>query len=279
MLRLKYTVIHYELNGGLSVNKKDVKSTRDLSKYLSTINSQDKLYHFTTFESLLEIVYGKCLKLNNVNCLNDKKESYFSDNRNYYIFSMTGNQEYVSMWQMYGKPSGIKIRIDFPKSSLTRCFNKGNIYYYNKGDLVHFYSMTKPLFEIKDEPQLCELKDVVYLNKLTSEYNHKERPFVNIKFDEKDIRELAGCIKYSIWEFERETRLIVKPDGSKETSNPEGDLLIDSVFLKVDDMFIKDINVTFNPWISGKMKDKLKLVLDDLGISSEDSSYDGQIDI
>ena len=160
-----------------------------------------------------------------------------------------------------------------------RCFKKENIYYYKNDYLVNFYSIATRLFEIKDAPQLCECKDVVYLNKITNEYNHKERPFGNILFNEKDIKELAGCIKYSIWEFERETRLIVKPDGTNETSNSEGDLLIPSVFLKLDDMFIHDINVTFNPWISEKMKDKLKLILNDMGISSGDSLYDGQIEI
>lgn len=261
------------------MNKKDVKTIRDLSKYLTEINKQTRLYHYTTFESLLELVAGKSLKLNNANLLNDKKESYFCDYRNYYIFSMTGKQEYVSMWQMYGKPSGIKIRIDFSKTSLLKCFNKDNIYYYNHGNMVHFYSMTKPLFEIKDAPQLCELKDVVYLNKDTSQYNHKERPFNDISFHEEDINVMAGCIKYNIWEFERETRLIVKPDGSRDISDSNGNLIIDSVYLKIDDSFVKDINVTFNPWITVKMKEKLKSILDDMGISSSSSSYDGQIDI
>lgn len=118
------------------MNKRDVKNAKDLSKYLSCINSQKRL---------LEIIANKSLKLNNVIFLNDKKEAFFCHNRNYYIFSMTSEQEYVSMWQMYGKPSGIKIRIDFSKEKLLKCLDKKNIYYYETGNKRAFYYLQKKI--------------------------------------------------------------------------------------------------------------------------------------
>lgn len=254
------------------INKSSVSNETELLGYLKQQTKDNKrLYHYTSFDSLLYILKGKAFRLTRTDLLNDRKEKDFSGKHDYYVMSMTGDKEYVSMWSMYGKKSGIKIRIDFPLNLFEKCFVEQNI--YSDGECkTRYYSSTKRLFDPSPSPTIekCAIRDVVYLNKARTQYIHNEKPFPSIKASEPGIEELAGFIKYDAWEFERETRARVYCDPY----NKDGD----HVFVALSDELISDIRVTFNPWISDSMKDEMSAILAKRGIMSRNSGFDGQVD-
>lgn len=247
--------------------KRDVKTEEVLLDYLGEqANRATRFYHYTTYDTLLAILHGKSFRLSKTYLLNDKKEREFSGDTDCFVMSMSTDKEYVSMWSMYGRPSGIKIRIDFDPKLFKVCFKKERI--YEDPELrIRYFPTTKPLFD--DNIEYCSLKDVVYLDKTRTEYRHRGDPFSGITASESGIKKLGGFIKYDAWEFEREIRAKVlvwdKPD-------------VDYVYVSLTDELIKSIRVTFNPWISKNMKKEISQALSKHGISCIDSGFDGQVD-
>ena len=122
--------------------------------------AQQRLYHYTTLAALLEMVNSGYLRFSNVAYLNDKKEEDFSHGRHLYIMSFTGENEYTSMWSIYGEEKEIKIRMDFPVRDFLSCFDKRNV--YNREENYNW--KTRQLIDIPTNP-LCELCYVMYMNK------------------------------------------------------------------------------------------------------------------
>ena len=127
----------------MPIAKKDVKTVNDLQCYLQEqTNKADRLYHYTTYESLLCILKNKCFRLSRMDLLNDKAEIKLGKSNEHirnYIMSFTREKEYVSMWAMYGKASGIKLRLDFPKEQ----FSKATL-----SQFFHFRVDQLPVFTI-----------------------------------------------------------------------------------------------------------------------------------
>lgn len=246
--------------------KKSVYNEDDLLRYLGDkASAVDRLYHFTTYDSLLAVLAGKSFRLTRTSLLNDKKEREFSGSSDCFVMSMTSDKEYISMWSMYGRASGIKIRIDFSRKLFSHCFVEDNI--YSDADLkIKYFAPASTGGKILNG---CSLKDIVYIDKSLTEYRHREKPFVGLKASETGIKKLGGFIKFDAWEFEREIRARVLDIGTPD---------IDYVFVSLTDDLVKDIRVTFNPWISTKMKSEITKSLSSMGVSSQDSDFDGQMD-
>lgn len=252
-----------------TIKKSDVTNETELLEYLGKQpKSGSRLYHYTSFDSLLFILNGKAFRLSRTALLNDKKEKEFCGKHDFYVMSMTGDKEYVSMWSMYGRASGIKVRIDFSCELFKDCFNRNNVY-QDPDCRIPYYHRSKPLFTASPAAiEECALKDVVYLNKDRTEYIHKGNAFSSISATEAGIEQLGGFIKYDAWEFERETRARVYCDPRK---------VLDHVFVAISDELVNDIRVTFNPWLSSRMKEELGTSLKKWGIVCKDSGFDGQI--
>lgn len=251
------------------MKKRDVTNESELLEYLDGKAAlRDRLYHYTSFDSFLFILKDKAFRLSRTSLLNDKKEKEFCGNKDFYVMSMTTDKEYVSMWSMYGRPSGIKIRIDFSVSLFKECFDSKNIY-RDSDCKIRYYYHSRPLFPLPPPAiERCALKDVVYLNRDRSEYRHNGNHFPSIQVSEKGIEQLGGFIKYDAWEFEKETRARVYYEADKDC---------DYVYVAISDELLRDIKVTFNPWLSIGMKEELRASLKKWGIVCRDSGFDGQI--
>ena len=247
--------------------KKNVKTESDLLLYHGEKATESRrLYHYTTYDSLLAILSGKSFRLSKTSLLNDKKEREFSGFNDCFVMSLTAEKEYISMWSMYGRASGIKTRIDFSQDLFSKCFVEKNI--YADPDLkTRYLPLTPSLFGEKSE--YCALKDVVYLDKTRTEYRHRENAFQSISASEKGIEQLGGFIKHDAWEFEREIRARVLDVGKAD---------INHVYIALTNELLKDIRVTFNPWISSNMKNEISTALLKRGIRCINSDYDGQVD-
>ena len=122
------------------MNKKDVQMSEDLQIYLQECaEKSDRLYHFTTLESILCIIRNHSFRLTRMDLMNDKAEKNLGNQRDQsknYVMSYTRDKEYVSMWAMYGNPSGIKLRLDFDRRALQRCINDNFFFDSEKNNLI-----------------------------------------------------------------------------------------------------------------------------------------------
>lgn len=261
------------------IKKSEVYSADDLKMYLSQKATQNnRLYHYTTYEALLSILSNKSFRLSRLDLMNDKAETslgFHDDSFKNYSMSFTQGKEYVSMWAMYGKSSGIKLRLDFDNKVFSKMPKE-----------LFMDSQKKNKISIANSPSLwdqsynsypIQLSDVVYLDKKDKSLRHNARPFESgIIGDDNTIEEMTGFIKYDAWEFEKETRLKVKLSEDRLSV----DMLPKHIFVVISDELIKTFHITFNPWMSPLMKNEIKESLKRVAgyaISFDDSDDDGEI--
>lgn len=255
------------------------------NKAINLKSGNERLYHYTTFESVMKIIQDHTFRLTRTDLLNDKAEMKIGNKEkaiHHYIMSMTEAKEYISMWAMYGRPSGIKLRLDFSKLELLKIINQSNqssIYsndYYSRvevdkdGIIQCSPNKIHNLFGI-DMLYPIRFAHVAYINKEKNKLRCNNRPFRSFKVDEKSIDDLTGFSKYDAWEFEKEIRLLVHLDNNEPTH----------IYLPITDDLINSFSITFNPWISEEMKEVIKQELNQLAgtkLSYRNSSNNGEVD-
>jgi len=241
----------------LAISKANVKTLGDLREYIADrTQSRDRLYHYTTYESLVMILTQRCFRISHLNLLNDRAEQTLTQDAvrmDSYIMSFSHDpKEYVSMWALYGKPSGIKLRVDFPAKALIKSID-GN--FYTDSDRREKISLD----EICPDPVTnrgFSISDVVYYDKDKNTLSHNTRPFTNLAVDRNMVQSLAGFVKYDAWEFEKETRLRLLLHGGG--SHPQ------YIYAGIDDPFVREIGVCYNPWISDSLRNELQISIDRL---------------
>lgn len=233
-----------------SLKKDDVSNAIELFQYINK-KGVDRIYHYTTFESLITIIKNRSFRLTRLDLLNDKAEqtliSGFETDQNYIISFCNNEKEYVSMWAMYGKSSGIKVRLDFSSKNIEQ--NSFDNYFFDA-------NLTKniPIKSGKGMPFLdrdIQVSDVVYLDKDKNSIKHNTNPFLKLSVDESLKKQLSGFLKYDAWEFEKERRLKVTLNDDHQKNSPQ------YIFLKLPDDFFSDFSVTYNPWISMLLQEEL----------------------
>lgn len=264
----------------MTINKKEVRTSNDLQQYLQeSAKKSDRLYHYTTFESLICIIRNKCFRLSRMDLLNDRAEIKLGNkdrHLQYYIMSLTRDKEYISMWAMYGKPSGIKLRLDFDRDKFANAIN--NNFYFDSGLENRIPLMDAPktnLFAKKD----FLISDIVYLDKSSMALRHNENAFPMIGADDHIINEMTGFIKYDAWEFEREVRLRTRLQGYDLDNSNHGNTPR-YIFAGINETLISDFGITFNPWISSELKEEIKKSLNALTgceLKYADSQNDGEV--
>lgn len=163
-------------------------------------------------------------------------------------------REYVSMWAMYGKPSGIKLRIDFPSKLFNESINNNFYFDSNCMDRISVYQMSSDPITKKD----YKISDVICYDKSDNKLQYNTSSIDNLAVDDRVIQELAGFIKYSAWEFERETRLRVLLNDN----NNDGHLQY--IYARLNNQVIREFKITYNPWISSSLQSELQISIDRL---------------
>jgi len=233
-----------------SLKKDDVKNASELFQFINR-RSSGRIFHYTTYESLITIIKSQSFRLTRLDLLNDKAEqtliSGFETDQNYIMSFCNSEKEYVSMWAMYGKSSGIKIRLDLSSKNLERV--SFDNYFFDS-------NLTKniPINSGKGTPFLdrdIQLSDVVYLDKDTNSIKHNNNPFPNLVVDESLKKQLSGFLKYDAWEFEKERRLKITLNDDHQKNSPQ------YIFMKLPDDFFSDFSITYNPWVSKLLQEEL----------------------
>lgn len=260
------------------MNKKDVKTCDELQQYLQEQSCKsDRLFHYTTYDSLICIIKNKCVRLSRMDLMNDKAEQTLGRQDQHlknYIMSFTRDKEYVSMWAMYGKPSGIKIRIDFSRALFEKAINRN---FYEDAALLKKIPLETDKYPGNFNKKGYLISDVIYLDKSSYQLRHNEKEFSSIKADTLIINEMTGFIKYDAWEFEREIRLRALMQHDIHRSLPD---VPKYIFAKINEELIRDLHITFNPWISKELKEEIQKSADALAsyhLSYSESQNDGEI--
>lgn len=281
------------------LNKQDefnqIKSEREIYEYLSKKaigdGEQDlRLYHYTNFENLVSIISHKTFKLTRSDKLNDKVEQRIGNTDhiwNNYVMSMTGDKEYISMWSMYGKKSGIKLRLDFSRNELIKVITQYNNCPDNCNNFLSIDTnqtiklQEKFSYNLFDKEFLCDnpirFAYVAYFDKKKRKLKFNDKTFNAFQVCESKIEDLTGFIKYDAWEFEKEIRLFVKISDSNygESYKPE------CIYLPITEDLIKTFSITFSPCLSNEIKNIVIKQLNELAncaLKYKDSDNDGEID-
>lgn len=258
---------------------KDVTDSRDLQIFLQEqAEKQTRLYHYTTLENILCIIKNKCFRLTRMDLMNDKAEKYLGkqkDRSECYVMSLTKKKEYISMWAMYGRSSGIKLRLGFNRKMLWEAINENFFFDNNRGKRINL--LTSSHLDIFSKAGWL-LSDIVYLDKNKHLLKHNGKTLLNITHVDQAVEDVAGFVKYDAWEFEKETRLRVNLRSSindyKESDFPE------HIYAGINEKLIQTFRVTFSPWLSSELKDVVRNSLREMAgfeIPCQDSENDGEI--
>lgn len=216
--------------------------------------------HYTSFESLLMILRNRSLRLTRYDLMNDIAEKQLSkcvDGESRYIISFTGTtSESVAMWALYGKHSGMKLRLECSRSSLIHTAD--NNFYFDpvQTDKIGLYQVDKVANDYTKKT--FSLSDVVYYDRKRNKLRLSGKPLNEITVTDVTIKELAGTVKYDAWEYEKETRLsVILRENSRRKD-------IRYVYLGLSDDFIKKLTITYSPWTSLEMIEELSKVIDTL---------------
>lgn len=241
-------------------------------------NDNTVLSHYTTYENLIYILKSRKIRLSEISTLNDKTEEIINGclhGEKRYVFCMTYSQsESVAMWSLYGKASGIKIKISFPQGALA----KGITEFYpkdtNEESIPH-----KCFVKDNNRNKLFSIRDMTYYDKSNKRILYKGAKIENLELQQDQCRIFSGYVKYNAWEFEKEVRLSAVLNGSFERC--EGELASQKyIFANISDELISKITVTHNPWISDDVKQELERSINDLAkkeLKHENSTCNGEI--
>lgn len=248
------------------------KSSMDNAKRHNT------LCHYTNFKALKHIFNERRLKFNCINNVNDFNEGrYFVNNEiaNTVFVSCFSHERYESipMWFIYGKnKSSIRIKFEFKKNNIDEIFFDHSKETCNSsGEKIEPYECGGCR---NDLSYSTSIHDVVY-----NEAKLKQHPIFIDHLNKYNISSM-GIVKRKIWDYERETRFILRIVTVKNNINlPD----ITCFFLPLNFSAIKRVTITFNPWISDYMEKVIRRFFEinkhsiNLPVTFEDSALKGTI--
>ena len=201
--------------------------------YKSTVKC---FYHYTTLDSLAEIIHGSSLKFSSLATMNDiLEENVFGKYCNEKFFClMVSKTENFGMWAMYGgltktkeeidrNPKAINVKICFPASTLKKLCEQGvRAHLVAYADFAGAYKDSETEDANKGYLYRCGTK--------------KTSQFFNC-----DKEQFAGYLKDLAWRYESELRLCLKKENPND-NKPSTKLFAPD--------FLKDLKVVPSPLIS-----------------------------
>ena len=213
---------------------KKITSTNDLRTYLNAPFSNstwDKAFHYTSLYNLFLICEKHTLLFSTLKRMNDFLELKFAPTCEDYFMSFTTGKgtefENFGMWAMYGHikdviDSNESLEVQSKKIGVKLGFQNNaleNLVHNTRGLSAHFVAYT----------------DLIFRKNKKIKFRSSENKN-GITLDNS----LSGFIKDNSWSYENELRLCL----NKEFATDNGD---GSAYIKVDDSFLKEIQVYPSP--------------------------------
>lgn len=197
-----------------------LKNALGLEKYMQREYEHSGYYHYTTLQSIDNILGSKTFWLSSVQGFNDKKEiEFFGENANKY-FSLcfsTGVNENLALWYLYSGVEGKGGRIKLTRTRIQKLIENSRyclaIKKKDSDELIELFELTEKDYEYK-------FKDVIYFKDGEKHVNLKYNTMTNYNISKDEFEkykdENLGFYKYLIWYYEKETRLLVELKGKAE---------------------------------------------------------------
>ena len=250
---------HWVLAGPTDSSKID--STKNLSPLYSCIEAGENrrvLYHYTSVESLLKIVAPAMFKFSRIDRVNDPIEKRALLHEDFYkaayiaCFNHDENES-IPLWKMY-TPKGQGVRVGF----------------YFKGPNIqnNFLDLSRSALDSNkvevDWLSLLDLGRMGTARLMIKDVLYSDKGFdlgsLTVKDEKIEVMiDYVGAFKSSIWDYERETRMVLyflDEDKAKE-------LDADYLLLPINTNYIDKVEVRFDPWMSEELKRCLELGLDE----------------
>lgn len=212
-----------------------LKNALDLEEYMQREYEHGGYYHYTTLQSIDNILGSKAFWLSSVQGFNDKKEiEFFGENANKY-FSLcfsTGVNENLALWYLYSGVEGKGGRIKLTQTGIQKLIENSRyclaIKKKNSDELIELFELTEKEHEYK-------FKDVIYFKDGEKRVDLKYNTMTNYNISKDEFEKYKdknfGFYKYLIWYYEKETRLLVELKGKAKEHVKENPLADDEHYI------------------------------------------------
>lgn len=226
-----------------------IANAADLIKYLNSkhrFNGVKALSKYTRLSSVIEMFKSRYLLINNPANMNDLYEyNSFPVKQNWekICFSsfITQSTESMAMWSMYAQPWNDGVMISIPIDSMRALVDNTRFLYEAKlNEKTKRYCTTTNKISADS---ILSFGRIVYFDDgvLTCTENDGGNRIIS---DPYKIPELAGYVKDSAWDYEKEARLRV--DLPEEYSS-------NAIFMELPDEFLSSITIMSGPRFGGNI--------------------------
>ena len=262
--------------------------------------SKEILYHYTSIESLVQILENKSIKFNNLTACDDLDEAESEDlgRIGKYVFVSCWTREEkesIPMWSQYsGNMSGVRIGMKKYPFKLRRIENKYGPPFDSYLNYEKYYNENKMSFAL-NQPTFVNVEYV--------EEDSKIKPSIIIDGTIEDLKkfirgetsrcelsfESIGKYKRTCWDFQQECRYKIfgMPMGIKDMDDPNGKVALEkqkeyvrrilddsyvpgyqALYIDLDETAIKDMEFVFGPRMNASEKILLKTYLKSIGLEN-----------
>lgn len=253
----------------------------------------ERLFHYTTLDTLELILKNKTLRFNRNDFLNDLIEHKRAKNScDYFVSCFTYElKESIPMWYIYSrfnmlnedkeKPVGVRISV------LNRPFFKNIFSFYNmKSESTDYFNYEKRgsrvdgiiynnVFHVENGVmQLSKINfsDVHYNDRNLKTDPSETQDYGNLKIKITNVYSLAS-VKSLSWAYEKESRFFITLYNNK--------LNVKYIDVHLNDNFFNDMEITFSPLISDNeiknAEERIKYLLSDYRIKFIESELKGNV--
>ena len=227
----------------------EINSAQELVSYLKEPQRINSVKYFNKYMGLdtLKIIFEtEKLLINNPQNMNDLYEYRLFDNcadwsKICFASFITQSTESMAMWSMYAQPWTKGVMISIPQEAMKKLINTTKKLISAKFD--NKLERLVPGDEIIPADKNLSLARVAYYNENSISCTGRDDRNKNFK-NAYEIPELAGYIKDSAWDYEKEVRLRV--DIPKEYES-------NAVFIELSKDFLEQIIITTGPRFEGNV--------------------------
>ena len=251
---------------GEKKEEKTPETCEELEYYLEKCmqdNSSRRFYYYTKIKTAENILKKGAFWLTDVNGFNDTKDTeQFGEDKDY-SFSLCFSRrkkENLPMWYLYSGIDGKGCRIELTEKKLQKLRENGKytlIRGISEGDDKYTILDSVPLE--KGKTMDIKFKDILYEGKLDRDgkcelkYSSKRISEFSQTELEKYKKKNRGFVKGMIWNYEKETRLLVRLRGEAEErlrewrKSAQTSAISYHVELSFDEALLKQMKIVFAP--------------------------------
>ena len=259
-----------------------LRTSDDMEDYLLNREYEHTRYfHYTTLETVKNILKGNQFWISNVNGFNDEedKKQFTDGNTCFSICFSTGVHENLPLWYLYAGADGKGARISFTPTAIKNAIQKGKYELFEKiqepSNVPGLGNRVASL--IDGENMEVSFYDVIYYKENPNEgkcdlkYNTMTNHEISIGEMNKFLKKRNGFCKDLVWYYEKETRLLIRLTGELKSKIKDGQKYV--VVWNFNESLLGCAEILLAPDVNeDELSDFVSLASSIKGFSRKDSS-------